>query len=274
MTTDVELLPAFRAAVDPGTRHRDFEAALATLVQSPAYLRTLLTEHHARVFRDLAPDRLFELSALLPPVEAALEDPLAAASLAGFLHEQQAASTDPGLLATRRAQAFALVLARLGRFSQIPPEGVAWLFWIEHDWMDQDLYVELEKWCLARAQIPDTIVQLVATLREDERDSPPLDRVAVLVAADEQCLVALAREERATRRQDEAWRLAAQRWVSEGHAPHNDPLVKAPSTIDEAVRLHGRLTVAYALHRAAEAVEHPIFRILLSAWEHQVRNAP
>ena len=275
MTIEAKLVIAFREAADPGTRAVVFEAALRSLERAPHGVRAMLTEWQENVLADLAPDRLFLLSRLLRPLPGDTEDPLAAVCLAAFLREQ-AIATSPkrGLLATRRAQAFALVLARLDRFWQVPPEGVAWLFHVEHDWMDQNLYLELEKWCLARTQIPAVIVGLVALLREEDDNSPPLARTAVMVAPTERDLIEVAGWEHGLRRGEDAWRVAAQRWPVEGPQPHDIALLYTPVAVDHAARVHGRPAVAALLQRAASAAEHHEIRTMLSSWADQVRAAP
>jgi hypothetical protein len=211
--TEHLLQTAFRKLLDPGASWDDFNAALAILEQDKGWMVTALDECAGHIVADFAPDRMSHLARALPrdaPMPA-----LTQASLEAFRVDRERCHTSPGILPLRRAHAFAVVLSKIGGFQQLAEDDLVWLF----DWDEYSVplfYESLAAWCEARDPLPSTVVELVRRLREEEVDSPILDRLAAWVTPSVQGMSDLAGWENGARRCFEpAWREAVSRW-SEG----------------------------------------------------------
>lgn len=117
-----------------------------------------------------------------------------------------------------RAGAVLVMLHRLGAIAFVKPEQLLVAFADRARWA-RVLLAPLAAWCDAQLPIPAPVVELVVSLRENDRDDDPrLARLAVWVAPSVESLTDLARWE-ATHRQrwwgDEAFAHALPHWVTD-----------------------------------------------------------
>ena len=139
------------------------------------------------------------------------------------------------------------------------------------------VYLRLAAWCEAHDSVPDEVVALVQMLREEEDDSPILDRLAAWVAPSVRGMLDLAGW--ANGRQgcfDGAWREAAARWKDGSEPTEADKsLLEEVADPEQSWEFEAFQRAALrnkdATFRACEGAMRspdcrPVWRVILRTW--------
>lgn len=262
------LAKAWLGFLDPGSPPADVEAALCVLRKETAWLNSRLRVDPPNAVIALAPDRMEMLRRLRVDMRGA--DRLATELLESFA----AARLLHVPLGIRRAHAIFRLLHEAGAASRASCEDVLWL--VQHDeFASPDLAAPLSDWCEAHDPLPSEIVEAVRALRDEEEDSPILDRLAAWVAPSVRGMNDLAGWYNGRRQVlDDQWRAAAKRW-SVGETTHTDEILlneaadpessEEVAAIARAMRRSPQAT-AVALREAHALTPYPVLKKIFGAW--------
>jgi hypothetical protein len=277
---------AQRELLDPGTNAANFEAAAAVLNVSRDALTDLIAQDSPSfdaAILALSPDRMERLAAMQrtttdpprPELVRALAEALGACRPRAVGHAT--------VLPLRRAHSLFALMEALGVAEHADAADVVWLF--END--EYPVLLGLDAWCLARARthgpLPEEVARVIRDIRDDEPDSPPLDRLAAWASPCKRGMLDLASWENGYRRclAPEPWKDAVERWKrGEANLDAGDGVLR--DAIDSSANAEA-LRLAHAHHpeatrRAmdecyADAAEYPAVQMLMKVWSKALGGA-
>lgn len=173
---------AWAELLDPGSPPEDVAGAVSVLALDQERLAGKLVERPAWLL-DLAPDRMSMLAKLAarPHNQRRNYEELASTLCCEVesLRRSYGEATSVGPL--RRAHSIVEILAALGRANELDALDWVWLF-AEDEYSEPDFILPLAEWCCAHDPVPDAVVKTIKRLREEEVNSPILDRLAAWTA--------------------------------------------------------------------------------------------
>jgi hypothetical protein len=178
-----------------------------------------------------------------------------------------------------RANALVALIHRLGAIERVPARELEWTMELSYG-RPWKLYAALSDWCHAHDSLPGSIVGVIRTLRDDEVDSPILDRLAAWTVPSARGMLDLAGWENSYRSTGEPeYSAARERWAR-GERDPSDAEVLAPSMSGDSSDCAYAMELAAARDREGtlraldDAIQeaNPGFRVLLEGWRERVRS--
>ena len=267
---------AWRHAADPGATASDIDAAEAVARAAPREFVAAVSQWPDALLT-LAPDRMSRVVGWLRRDDRSVFRALGP-GIAEAIREAHLAAEEPGagLTPTRRTHALMELAYAVGTVPLVAFEDLAWSFDCD-EFSVPNYFPALTEWCIAHAPLPAPVVQFVVGLRDQEINSPELDRLAAWVRPSTRGMIDLAGWEHAiSRAVDDGWAAWIER-RARGEAPSAgddqrlrglcDPDSTANvDAVHRAITLHGsraRRALALALRRKRR---DPARSTILSAW--------
>ncbi len=282
--SDVIYEGAWQKLLDPGSTPDDVTAAVAVLGSDHERLANKLAESPTRL-DPLAPDRTSIMAQLAKTVRTARDWAGLASELRGTLaglrrreHVWRRSCEE-----VQRAHGIVEILDALGRTAELDADDWEWLFLCDER-AKRSFILPLAKWCIAHDPVPDDVVDVVTMLREDEVDSPILDRLAAWVAPSVLGMTDLACWENGMRLCiSREYAEVARAWENGIAAPAELEAKVLGEIVDPDNSWNvGALQLALerngeaarrALREAIETSDSPIVRRILGVWRERVQGA-